>query len=100
MKCSKKCESTLNDSKESEETEVFSVYTTALAQRVHGVISSAWWDQPLSAKDVADVLQEAFHQIGRDIRAGNEVEIDYLGRFQRVSLSCPWVIYRPDEGLL
>jgi len=100
MKCSKKCESMPNDSKESEEAEVFSVYTTALAQRVHGVISSAWWDQPLSAKDVADVLQEAFHQIGRDIKAGNEVEIDYLGRFQRVSLSCPWVIYRPDEGLL
>ena len=85
-----------SDSKGSEETEVFSVYTTALARRVHEVINSAWWEQPLSEKDVADILQEAFHQISRDVKAGNEVEIDYLGRFQRNS----WVVYRPDEGLL
>jgi hypothetical protein len=75
-------------------------YTTQLAQRVHSVIRSAWWDCPLSERDVAGVIGEALHQIGKDIRAGREITVEYVGRFHRVGTDQPWVIYRAAPELL
>lgn len=75
-------------------------YTAQLAQRVHSIIRSAWWDCPLSARDVSGVIGEALHQIGKDIRAGRAVQVEYLGRFHRMGMGKPWVVYRADAELL
>ena len=75
-------------------------YTTQLAQRVHSVIRSAWWECPLSTRDVAGVLAEAFFQIAKDIRAGREIDVEHLGRFHRMGMQRPWVIYRAAPELL
>jgi hypothetical protein len=75
-------------------------YTAQLGQRVHSVIRSAWWDCPLSTRDVAGVIAEALFQIGKDIRAGREIEVEHIGRFHRMGLRHPWVIYRAAVELL
>ncbi len=54
-----------------------SPYLQAVAQRVHRVIESAWWDQPLSVRDIAAILSEGLYQMHRDIRAGQKVDIEY-----------------------
>lgn len=75
-------------------------YTAALASKVRHVMLSAWWEVPVTERDVADILSEAFHQIARDIRAGQRVAIEDIGTFERVGLNQPWVIYRATPELL
>jgi hypothetical protein len=77
-----------------------SPYLQAVAQRVHRVIESAWWDQPLSVRDIAAILSEGLYQMHRDIRAGQKVDIEYLGAFERIGMGQPWVIYRAAAELL
>lgn len=75
-------------------------YTTQLAQRVHSVIRSAWWECPVSTRDVAGVIAEAFFQIAKDIRAGRQIDVEHLGQFHRMGMVKPWVIYRAAPELL
>jgi hypothetical protein len=83
-----------------QELDVDDPYTTQLAQRVHSVIRSAWWECPISTRDVAGVIAETLFQIGKDIRAGREIEVEHLGRFHRMGMQNPWVIYRAAPALL
>jgi hypothetical protein len=83
-----------------QDADVDDPYTTQLAQRVHSVIRSAWWECPLSTRDVAGVIAETLFQIGKDIRAGRQIEVEYVGRFHRMGMEHPWVIYRAAPALL